>query len=107
MGHQVDPFVETEADAFLLEQRPLQWFGAELGTGAHPPLGIHDPLPGHAAARAKRVKGISDLARMSAQTGQLGHLSVGGDATLGDPAHHGIDLLVAPRALHPVHRLAL
>ncbi len=53
------------------------------------------------------VKGIAHLARMAAQTGQLGHLSVGGDPTMGNPAHHRVDLLVAPRALHPLHHLAL
>lgn len=95
MAREVDATGRVEADALALEQLTLDLVAARLGARADAALRVDDAVPGEGVLlRPDRVKRIAHLTRVSAEARQLRHLTVGGDTTARDAAHHRVDPLI-------------
>ncbi len=98
MSLQVETAAVVEAKSFPLEERALNPPRHRLAAGTDAALGVEHAVPRQLQLLGKCVQGVTHLACVAAETGQLRHLSVGGDAPARDAADHGVDAAIRFRA---------
>src|SRR5690242_384654 len=89
---------EIELDSFLLEQLPLRQLRPGRRPETHPARRVDDPVPWERGRRGEGVQCVPHLTRVAREAGELGHLTVGGDASPRNAPHDGVDPGVAVRA---------
>jgi hypothetical protein len=75
MVDQIDSIVHPERDALGLKKRAL-FLVAGAGSQRHPPLPVHDSVPGETSTTARGVEQANDLPGTPRAAGHRGNLPV-------------------------------